>query len=190
MTQGPKWALPPLALFSSSPGEVRTEWRRGWVQVWVWLELGVPAGQDGGAVLFPSCSCAQGRWDQKSLPSTTENNGEDPLFSNSLRLCRPGHHLRREGDSGFFKCWCKYIYSANVLWVLTHVHWSLRTAAVTKADVITERAGCSEEKLQDGAQSHGLADQQGLRPSQENWCSVLEPVGMWTCLFKCKFYEL
>ena len=44
---------------------------------------------------------------------------------------------------------------------------SLRTIAVTKAD-ITERARCSEEKLQDRAQSHGLPDQQGLRPSQEN----------------------
>lgn len=155
--------------------------------------FGVTAGGDGGAVLFSSCSCAQGQWDQKSLSSTTEKNGKDPLFSSSLRLCRPVHHLRRGGDSGFFKFWCKYIYSANMLWVLSYAHSLLRTVAETKADVITERARRSEEKLQDRAQSHRLPDQQGLRPSQENWCCVLEPVGMWTCLFKCNeitFYEI
>lgn len=36
-----------------------------------------------------------------------------------------------------------------MLWMLTYVHRLLRTAVVTKADIIIERARCSEEKHQD-----------------------------------------
>ena len=55
-----------------------------------------------GAVLFPSCSVQRGDGIKSLCPSTTEKDGKDPLFSNSLRLCRPVHHLRRGGDSVFF----------------------------------------------------------------------------------------
>lgn len=62
----------------------------------VWQQVG-----GRGAVLFPS-SVQRGDGIKSLCPSTTEKDGKDPLFSDSLRLCRPVHHLRRGGDSGFF----------------------------------------------------------------------------------------
>lgn len=154
--------------------------------------FGVTAGGDGVLSCFPVVPVHRGNG-IKSLCTQPLRRMGKTHSSSSLRLCRPVHHLRRGGDSGIFKFWCKYIYSANMLWVLSYVHSLLRTVAETKADVITEHARRSEEKLQDRAQSHRLPDQQGLRPSQENRYCVLEPVGMWTCLFKCNeitFYEI